>query len=187
MRLRTICLGVLAVTCATQMLAAQRSLAVDIAGNGGIGQGGEYYARTLHGERLAISLRQQSAGSKRGTFLEFAADDLSGSRGADAICLPAARGGCIPVYPAFAGFSLSAGTSFTPWSHLELRGGGGTGVYGAYWQSHGTVLALLAQADAAVTLVPHVAAVIGRRGVLIPNYHGDRLTEVPWTVGIRVK
>jgi hypothetical protein len=107
-------------------------------------------------------------------------------KGGAAVCYRNPRGGCLDSYPEFAGPTFVAGLAAALADHrLELRAGGGGG---AYAPADGPrVGATVGQVDGAAFPVKHVGLVFGGRWIVIPRYRGDRLSVLPWMLGLRIR
>ncbi len=164
---------------------AQRRLtvAVDATLGAGTGKGGEFYDRTLAGARIAASLRR--SGQRRlGFFGEVAVDALSINSSHLSICYPAQDGGCLASYPDFWGPTVTGGLIVQPTERLEARLGAGGGVLIG---SPTRVGAAIGQADVAFFPLSHIGLVAGARWVAVPRYRGDRLSILPWAIGLRLR
>lgn len=164
---------------------ANTSAAVDIAGEGAAGRGGEYRDRDIFGLRLAASIRlRRSPGID--VFGEMAAEGL-GAFGYDAICQISVRGGCVPEYPALAGIAATAGVLAHVGNGVELRLGSGGGVFRMDDRGRTRVGGIVGQFDAAWFLFEHVGMVAGSRLILLPSFRHDRLVIAPFGIGARFR
>jgi len=164
---------------------AQRrtTLAADATLGAGFGKGGEFFDRNLGGARIAASIRRSSP-THLGFFGEVAIDALSLSSGHFAVCYPNPRGGCLDSYPELSGPTVTGGLIAQPTDQCEIRLGVGGGAYIA----DGTrVGAGVSQFDVALFPVRHIGVIAGARWVVVPRYRGDRLSVLPWAVGLRLR
>jgi len=164
---------------------AQRrtTIAVDATVGAGFGEGGEFYDRNLQGARIAASLRRSNQ-TRFGFFGEIAIDALSIGSGHVAVCYRNPRGGCLPAYPELWGPTATGGLIAQPTARIEARLGVGGGVFIA----DGTRLgAAVSQADITLFPVTHIGLIAGARWVAVPRYRGDRLSLLPWAIGIRLR
>jgi hypothetical protein len=164
---------------------ARSSITVDAALGSGRGHGGEYRDRSLFGARLALSIRRWHS-PQSALFAEAAWDWLGWTRGHFLVCYPSSRGGCVPSYPELSGPTIIAGVATDAWNHrIEGRAAVGGGAYRA--APGPRVGAAIVQADAAWLPLRHVGLVVGARWILLPRYRGDKLTIIPWNVGLRIR
>src|SRR4051794_33420988 len=94
------------------------------------------------------------------------------------------RGGCLDSYPEFSGTTAIIGVFAQPADELELRLGVGGGAYSADGPRVG---AAVTQFDAALFPVRHVGVIAGARWIVVPRYHGERLSIAPWMLGLRFR
>ncbi len=161
----------------------QTTLAVDATLGAGTGNGGEFFDRDLIGVRLAASLRR-SGPTRVGFFGEIALDALSLTSAHAAVCYPNPRGGCLDSYPELWGPTLTGGLLIRSTDQIEAR----LGVGGGAFVADGTrVGAAVIQADVAFFPVRHIGAIAGARWVAVPRYRGDRLSILPWAIGLRLR
>jgi len=177
--------GVCGLALAPEQAVAQgaTTVAVDATIGAGFGKGGEFYHRSLHGARVAASLRRYSP-TRFGFFGEIALDALSIGSGDLAVCYFDPRGGCLPVYPELWGPTVTGGLIAQPTDRVEARIGVGGG---AYLASGAHVGALVSQADLAFFPVRRIGLIAGARWIAVPRYHGDRLSILPWAIGLRFR
>src|SRR5262245_41938838 len=187
--MKALCCIVAAVACGLALEPEQAvaqgatTVAVDATVGAGFGKGGEFYHRTLQGARIAASLRHTSP-KHFGFFGEVAIDALSIGSGDLAICYFDPRGGCLPVYPELWGPTLTGGLIAQPADWVEARVGVGGG---AYLASGAHVGAVVSQADVTLFPVRRIGLIAGARWIAVPRYHGDRLSILPWAVGLRFR
>jgi hypothetical protein len=157
--------------------------AVDATVGGAAGKGGEFYDRDIGGARLAVSFRRWST-PHVGAFGELSMDWLGLSTGHYLVCYESSRGG-VESYPELSGPAAILGLiGGTVDRRFEARVGAGAGAYAA----DGTrVGAVVSQVDAAAFPVAHVGLIIGARWIVVPRYRADRLSMLPWTIGMRVR
>lgn len=67
---------------------------------------------------------------------------------------------------------------------LEMRAGIGGAAYAADGPRVG---AAVAQIDAAAFPVDHFGPTLGARWIVVPRYRGDRLSILPWALGVRIR
>ena len=162
---------------------ARTTAAFDASLGAGFGKGGEFVDRDLVGARVAASVRRSSP-AHVGFFGELAVEAISITTGHFTVCHPSSRGGCLRAYPELWGPTLTGGLIVQRADRIEARLGVGAGAFIA----DGTrVGAAVSQADMAVFPVTHIGLIAGARWVAIPRYRGDRLSIVPWTVGLRLR
>jgi hypothetical protein len=163
------------------------SFAIDATLGGGFGKGGEFFDRQLVGARLGVSVRRGQP-SHVGVFAEGSIDAVGLSMGHAAVCYPNPRGGCLDSYPELFGPTLVAGLVVGGEDGVsELRAGLGGAAYATGDERGSRVGAAVGQVDAAIFPVAHVGLVFGGRWIVIPRYRGDRLSVVPWMLGIRIR
>jgi hypothetical protein len=158
-------------------------MAVDATVGGGFGNGGEFYDRNLQGARIAVSLRRSSA-TRFGFFGELAIDALSITSDHLAVCYPSPRGGCLASYPDLLGATVTGGLIAQHTDRIEARLGVGGGAFIADGRRVG---AAVSQADITLFPVTHVGLIAGARWVAVPRYRGDRLSILPWAIGLRLR
>jgi hypothetical protein len=158
--------------------------AVDATVGGAAGKGGEFYDRDVGGARVAVSFRRWST-PHVGAFGELSMDWLGLSTAHYLVCYESSRGGCMESYPELSGPAAILGLiGGTVNRRFEARVGAGAGAYAA----DGTrVGAVVSQVDAAAFPVAHVGLIIGARWIVVPRYRADRLSMLPWTIGMRVR
>lgn len=162
---------------------ARTTMAVDATVGAGLGKGGEFYDRNLQAVRIAASLRRSNP-TRLGFFGELAFDALSKLSGHAAVCYFSPRGGCMPHYPELWGPTLTGGVIAQPTHRIEARLGVGGGAF-----TGGTtrVAAVVSQADLTFFPLTHIGLVAGARWVVVPRYRGDRLSILPWAIGLRLR
>ena len=159
------------------------TIAVDATLGAGFGKGGEFYDRSLTGARIAASLRRSSP-TRLGFFGELAMDALSLTKDHLAVCYPNPRGGCLASYPELWGPTVTGGLIAQPTGRIEAR----LGVGGGAFMSEGTrVGAAVSQADITLFPVRHIGVIAGARWVVVPRYRGDKLSVLPWAIGLRFR
>lgn len=164
---------------------AQRrtTLAVDATVGAGFGKGGEFYDRNLRGARIAASFRRSSP-TRFGFFGEFAIDALSIASGHAAVCYFSPRGGCLAPYPELWGPTVTGGLIAQPTGRIEARLGVGGGAFVAGGSRVG---AAVSQVDITLFPMTHIGLIAGARWVAVPRYRGDRLSILPWAIGLRLR
>jgi hypothetical protein len=159
------------------------SYAADAALGGGIGKGGAFFPRDLIGAELGFSIRRWQS-SQLGSFGEVSMDWF-GVGPHDALCLVGPGGRCLDAYPSVAGPAVVIGLiARRTDQRLEMRMGFGGA---AYVVDGPRVGAAISQIDAAAFPAAHLGLVAGARWIVIPRYRGNRLSVLPWTLGIRVR
>jgi hypothetical protein len=148
----------------------------------GEGKGGSYYERDMFGIRVGVSARHWLS-AKVGVVAEVAGETLSMNGSIVDICYPNPAGGCGERYPHSSGGTGTVGLILAPSSNLEMRVSAGGGVY----TKGSRAAALVGDADVVAFAGSHVGIVVGMRGILLPDYRGDRLSEVPFTFRLRVR
>jgi hypothetical protein len=105
--------------------------------------------------------------------------------GHHAVCFPNPRGGCKDSYPEFFGPVATIGAiGRTANDRLEGR----IGVGGAAYIADGTrVGAVVSHLDAALFPFTHIGVIAGGRWIAVPRYRGDRLSILPWMIGVRYR
>ena len=172
------------VATATSVGAQQRvRVTLDATLGAGFGKGGEYRSRSIGGARVAVSTRYQRA-TGWSPFGEFSLDGLSLGRVQGAGCQLNSRGACIQPYPELIGATTVLGLAATRASRVDLRLGVGAGAYTADGTHTG---AMIAQADITTFPFETVGIVAGARWIVVPSYRGDRLSILPWMIGLRVR
>jgi hypothetical protein len=161
------------------------TMAFDATVGAGFGKGGEFYDRDLTGARIAASVRHSSS-TRFGFFGELAIDALSLTSGHVAVCYFSSRGGCMPYYPELWGPTVTGGLIAQPTDRIEARLGVGGGAFIDYGTRRGAA-AVVSQADVTVFPVRHVGLIAGARWVALPRYDGDRLSILPWAIGLRFR
>lgn len=173
----------LALTAEISHAQARTSGAVEATAGGALGQGGEFFDRDLTVARLAVSVRRLST-ERFGMFGELGIDLLGVSSGHHAVCYTSPRGGCKDSYPEFLGPVALIGVIARRGNRIEGR----LGIGGAAYRDFGPrVGAIVSQADVAYFPVRHVGVVGGGRWIVVPRYRGDRLSLIPWSVGVRIR
>ena len=148
----------------------------------GDGKGGDYYERSMFGIRMGVSARHWLSANV-GVVAELAGETLSMNGSHTDICILNSTGGCKDRYPHFSGGTGTVGLIVAPSSEVEMRVSAGGGVY----TKGSRAAALVGDADVVAFVGSHVGIVVGMRGILLPDYRGDRLWEVPFTIGVRVR
>ena len=100
------------------------------------------------------------------------------------VCYTSPRGGCLPRFPEFWGPTLTGGLIAQYMDRLEARLGVGGGAFSA---DRTRVGAAVSQLDLTFFPVSHIGLVAGTRWIVVPRYHGDRLSILPWAIGLRVR
>jgi len=158
------------------------TLAVDASLGAGFGKGGEFYARSQQSGRIAVSVRR-SRPTQIGFFGEIALDGAFASEDL-LVCYPSSRGGCLQRFPDFWGPTLTGGLIAQYIDRFEARLGVGGGALAGGATRVG---AAVSQLDVTVFPVSHVGLIAGARWIVVPRYHGDRLSILPWAIGLRVR
>jgi len=171
--------------------AAQRrtTMAVDATLGAGFGKGGEFFDRNLGSARIAASVRRSSP-TRFGFFGEFAIDAPSIQlSGRPAVCYFTPRGGCLGSYPELLGPTVTGGLIAQRANRIEARLGVGGGVFIVDPTGlRGTrVWGAVSHADVAVFPVTRIGLIAGARWVAVPRYNGDRLSILPWAIGLRFR
>lgn len=169
----------------SEHLAAQgrTTLAVDATLGAGFGKGGEFYDRQLTGARVAVSVRRSSR-TRVGFFGDLAIDALSIASAHAAVCYPSTRGGCLDSYPELFGSTVAVGLITQTTDRIEAR----LGVGGGTFIADGTrVGAAVTQADVSFFPVSHLGVIAGARWIVVPRYREDRLSVLPWSIGLRFR
>ena len=159
------------------------TIAVDATLGTGFGKGGEFFDRNLTGGRVAASVRHFSP-TRLGLFGEVALDALSLSSGHSAVCYSNPRGGCLDSYPELWGPTVTGGLVAQLTDRIEMRFGVGAGAYAATGTRVG---AALSQFDLSLFPVAHIGLIAGARWIVVPRYRGDRLSVLPWAIGLRFR
>jgi hypothetical protein len=104
------------------------------------------------------------------------------------VCYPSG-GGCSNSYPELLGLTVTGGLIAQRTNRIEARLGVGGGAFIADPTGlRGTrVGAVLSQADVTLFPIPHLGLIAGTRWVVVPRYHGDRLSILPWAIGLRLR
>lgn len=158
------------------------TMAVDAALGAGFGKGGEFYGRNQHSGRIAVSVRR-SRPTQVGFFGEVALDAVLPS-GDLLVCYRSPRGGCLQRFPDFWGPTLTGGLIAQPIDRFEAR----LGVGGGALSAGGTrVGAAVSQLDMAFFPVSHIGLTAGTRWIVVPRYRGDKLSVLPWAIGLRFR
>ena len=157
------------------------TMAVDATVGAGFGKGGEFYARSQQSARIAVSVRR-SGPAHIGFFGEIAMDAADG--GEDLlVCYFSPRGGCLQRFPEFWGPTLTGGL-IAQYDRFEAR----LGVGGGALSSNGTrVGAAVSQLDVTLFPVSHIGLIAGTRWIVVPRYRGDRVSILPWAIGLRFR
>jgi hypothetical protein len=88
-------------------------------------------------------------------------------------------------YPEFTGpATIIGGIVRRADERVEVRAGFGGASYVADGARTG---AAVTQIDAAAFPVTHVGLTLGLRWIAVPRYRGDRLSILPWAVGVRIR
>ena len=163
-------------------------MSIDATVGAGFGKGGEFYDRHLQGARIAASLRRSSL-TRFGFFGELAIDALSLTSDHLTVCYPNPRGaGCLDSYPELWGATVTGGLTAQPTDRIEARLGVGGGAFIADPTGRGTrVGAVLSQADVTLFPIPHLGVIAGARWIVVPRYRSDRLSILPWAIGLRLR
>jgi hypothetical protein len=164
-------------------------MAVDATLGAGFGRGGEFFDRDLRSARIAASLRR-STPTRFGFFGELAIDAPSiHLSGRPAVCYFSPRGGCLGSYPELVGPTVTGGLIAQRTNRIEARLGVGAGVFIADPTGlRGTgVWAAVSQADVTLFPVTHIGLIAGARWIAVPRYSGDRLSILPWAIGLRFR
>jgi len=165
---------------------AQRrtTVAAEATIGGGSGKGGEFKDRELINARVGIGVRHWRT-PRLGTFAELSMDWLGVGMGHHLVCVTNPRGGCLGNYPELAGPTVVVGiVGRRSDGRFEMRAGVGGGAYAADGPRVG---AAVTQLDAAVFPITRVGLIVGARWVVIPRYRGDRLSVLPWSIGLRFR
>lgn len=167
---------------------ARTTIAVDATVGAGFGRGGEFSDRGLSSARIAASLRRSSP-TRFGFFGELAIDAPSIHLSDRPVVCYLSGGGCLGSYPELLGLTVTGGLIAQRTNRIEARLGVGGGAFIADPTGlRGTrVGAVLSQADVALFPITHIGVIAGGRWVVVPRYHGDRLTVFPWTLGLRFR
>ncbi|MEQ1689770.1 MAG: hypothetical protein ABMA00_00685 [Gemmatimonas sp.] len=185
MRILSLLTGAIALVAIAASAGAQQRirLTLDATVGAGFGKGGEYRSRSIGGARVAVSTRFQSA-TGWNPFGELSLDGLSLGLIRGVGCQLNARGACVKPYPELIGATAVLGVATTLASRVDLRFGVGAGAYTADGTHAG---AAIAQTDITAYAFDTVGLVAGVRWVVVPQYRGDRLTILPWMIGLRVR
>ena len=158
------------------------TIAIDATLGAGFGKDGEFYGRNQQSGRIAVSVRR-SRPTQVGFFGEVALDAVLPS--ADfLVCYRSSRGGCLPSFPEFLGPTLTGGLIAQPIDRFEARLGVGGGTFSAGGTRVG---AAVSQLDMAFFPVSHIGLIAGTRWIVVPRYRGDKLSVLPWAIGLRFR
>jgi hypothetical protein len=158
------------------------TIAVDATLGAGFGKGGEFYNRAQQSGRIAVSVRR-SRSTQVGLFGEVALDAVLPS-GDLLVCYQSPRGGCLQRFPDFWGPTLTGGLIAQRIDRFEAR----LGVGGGALSSGGSrVGAAVSQLDVAFFPLSHIGLITGTRWIVVPRYRGDRLSVLPWAIGLRLR
>ena len=158
------------------------TMAVDATVGAGFGKGGEFYGRNQQSGRIAVSVRR-SRQTRVGFFGEAALDAVLPS-GDLLVCYRSPRGGCLQRFPDFWGPTLTGGLIAQPIDRFEARLGVGGGAFSAGGTRVG---AAMSQLDMAFFPVSHIGLIAGTRWIVVPRYRGDKLSVLPWAIGLRFR
>jgi len=167
---------------------SRTTIAVDASLGAGLGRGGEFFDRDLRSARIAASLRR-SGPTHFGFFGDLAIDAPSiHLSDRPIVCYPSG-GRCLGSYPELLGLTVTGGLMAQRTNRIEARLGVGGGAFIADPTGlRGTrVGAVLSQADVTVFPAPHLGLIAGARWVVVPRYRGDRLSILPWAIGLRLR
>ena len=154
----------------------------DAAIGAGTGHSRDYFDEGRTAARLAAAKRVLLR-DKLAVYFEAGYDWL-GFLEVPLACPLSSDGGCRPRFPSIAGPSVSTGLVFAPWSRLEARAGIGGGAYSV----DGTLVgSAVGQFDVAAFPAAHIGLVLGTRFIVVPRYRRDRITIIPFMVGLRVR
>jgi hypothetical protein len=163
-------------------------MGVDATLGGGLGSGGEFLHRDLRNARLAASFRRSSP-ARFGFFGELAIDAPSiHLSDRPVVCNPSGAG-CLGSYPELLGLTVTGGLIAQRANRIEARFGVGGGLFIVDPTGlRGTrVGAAVSQADVTFFPLTHVGLIAGARWVVVPRYYGDRLSILPWAIGLRFR
>lgn len=158
------------------------TVAVDATVGAGFGKGGEFYGRNQQSGRIAVSVRRSRL-TQVGFFGEVALDAVVPS-GDLLVCYRSPRGGCLQRFPDFWGPTLTGGLIAQPIDRFEARLGVGAGAFSAGGTRVG---AAMSQLDMAFFPVSHIGVIAGTRWIVVPRYRGDKLSVLPWAIGLRFR